>query len=176
MKTRKLFLVFWFLASSFSTAYGGDLLSGGPWLVPNDPSYSHRDITAIVSRVVSDMVFFKTEEKTIRNFGVKEFNREEIPSPQPGDEVSLILDRGNSIIDITEPGGKGGFIGNEVTGTVLSFGGSDEMITLETEEGEVQGFILKAVVATKLNGIRMGTKVTLAIDGQDRVMDAYQAE
>ena len=78
MKTRKLFLVFWFLASSFSIAYGGDLLSGGPWLVPNDPSYSHRNMTATVLKVASDMVFFKTEEKTIRNFGVKEFNREEI--------------------------------------------------------------------------------------------------
>lgn len=175
MDTRKLFLMFWLLTLFSSTAYGGDLMVGDPYLHPKDPS-SHKSMTATVVKIVSGMVFFKTEEGTIRNFGMKEIGKEEVPSLQLGDEISLILDRGNSILDVTEAGGKGGFIGNEVTGTVLSFDGLEKMITLKTEEGKVQGFLLKDAVATKLSGIKKGRTVILAIDGQDRVMDAYRPE
>lgn len=168
MDNRRLFLTFWLLALSLSTAYGDDF----PYLLPKDSSF-HRSIDGTVSRVVSGMVFFKTEEGTIRKFGVKEVNREGIPSPQPGDQVTLTLDRWNDIIDITEAGDKGGFGANEVTGTVLSFDGPEKQITLKTEEGKAQDFELKDAATTKLSRIEKGRKVTLAMDG-NRVMDAYQ--
>lgn len=169
MATRRLFLTFWLLALSLSTAYGDDF----PYLLPKDSSF-HRGINGTVFRVVSDMVFLKTEEGTIRKFGVKEVNREGIPSPQPGDEVTLTLDRWNAIIDITEAGDKGGFGGREITGTVLSYDGPEKEITLKTEEEAARDFELKDAAATKLNGIEKGRRITLAIDGEDRVMDAYR--
>jgi hypothetical protein len=169
MNTRRLFLTFLFLALSLSTAYGDDF----PYLLPKDSSF-HRSIDGAVFRVAGDMVFFKTEEGTLRKFGLKEVNREGIPSPQPGDEVTLTLDRWNDIIDITEAGDKGGFGGHEVTGTVFSYNGPEKEITLKTEEGEARDFELKDAVTTKLNGIEKGREVTLALDGENRVMDAYR--
>lgn len=120
------------------------------------------------------MVFFKTKGGTIREFGAKEVNREGIPSPQPGEEVTLTLDQGNNIIDITEAGDKGGFGSNEVTGTVLSFDGPEKQITFETKEGKARDFELKDAVTTKLNGIEKGREVTLALDGENQVMDGYR--
>lgn len=174
MDRRKLFLMFLLLTSLSSTAYGGDLEY--PYLLPKN-LFSQRGINGTVLGIKSDLVFFKTEEGTKRSFGMKEMNREGIPSPPlPGDEVSLILDRGNSIIDVTEAGGKGGFVGNEATGTVLSFDGLEKMITVKTEEGAVHGFLLKDAATTKLNKIEEGRTVTLALDGEGRVMDAYRPE
>jgi hypothetical protein len=167
--------MFWLLTSLSSTAYGGDLEY--PYLLQRD-LFSHKGINGTVLGIKSDLVFFKTEKGTKRSFGMKEMDREGIPSPPlPGDEVSLILDRGNSIIDVTEAGGKGGFFGNEVTGMVLSFDGPEKMITLKTEEGEVQGFLLKDAATTKLNKIEEEERtVTLALDGEGRVMDVYRPE
>ncbi len=178
MNTRKLFLTIWFLASSISTAYGDDFVNnmvGEPYLQRKDPS-AHRSINATVKKVVSDTVFLRTEEKTIRTFGMKEANSDGISSLQTGNKLDLILDRGNSILAVTEAGGKGGFLGNEVTGTVQNFDILNKRIALKTEKGEVQSFDLREAVSTKLNGIGKGRMITLEIDGQNRAMDAYRPE
>lgn len=134
---------------------------------------SYRRIGATVVRVVSDMVFFRTEEKTMRNTSVVELNRSGISSVQPGDKVNLILDRGNSIIAVTEPSGKGDFISNEIAGTVQRFDVLSRWITLKTEKGEIQSFEVRDAAATKLNGVKEGTAITFAMDKQNWVMDAY---
>ncbi|MFQ5779639.1 MAG: hypothetical protein ACE5J1_03425 [Nitrospiria bacterium] len=173
MDRRKLlpmFLLFVF-ASSFSLAYGGEY----PYLSQHNPD-SHRSIYSSVWTVKGDLVILETEERTMRSFGVEEWKLEGFPPPEEGYEVTLILDRGNSIIDLTEPGGKGGFFGNEITGAVHFFDHSEKLITLKTGDDAFQSFALKDAAATKLNWIQNGRMVTLAMDGQNRVMDAYQPE
>ena len=168
-------LVFLFLALSSSTAYSGDLLVGDPYLQPKDPS-SHRSLNATVIRVTHDMVFLRTEERTVRNLAMKEVSGAGISSLRPGDKVDLILDRGNSILDITEPGGKGGFSGNEVTGTVQGFDWMNKRVTLETEMDGIRSIELRDAVATKLNGVKKGRVIILELDGKNRVIDAYRPE
>ena len=68
---------------------------------------SYRSVDATVLKVVSDMVFFRTNEKTIRNISMKELIRSGMPSIKPGDRVNLVLDRGNMIRVIAEPATKG---------------------------------------------------------------------
>ena len=148
---------------------------GEPYLQPSGPS-SHRSIDAAVMRVVSDTVFLRTEESTIRTIGMKEVHSDGIPSLHPGDKVSLLLDRGNSILDITKAGGKGGFLGNEITGTVQHFDILNQQIAVKDKRGETQSYNLREAVATKLNGINKGRTIILELDRQNRAMDAYRPE
>ena len=173
MKTRTSLLVFLLFAPSFSTAYGGHFVE--PYLQPKDSS-SHRSITATVKRVASDTVFVRTEERTIRNLGVTEAKRDGMSSLQPGDEVDLILDRGNSVLAVAPPRGTGVFIGDDITGTVQHFDILNKRITLKTEEGEIQNFELRDAVATKLNGVNEGRMIALEMDGHHRAFDAYRPE
>jgi len=178
MNRRGLFLMAWVLAASVSTAYGGDFVNnmvGEPYLQPMDPS-SHRSITATVTRVASDTVFFRTEERTIRNLGVKEMQRDGKTSIKPGDQVDLILDRGNSVLAIAPPRGTGAYIGDEVTGTVQHFDILNRRIILKTKEGDIQSLELRDAAATKLNGIGKGRRIVLEMDGQNRAFDAYRSE
>lgn len=173
METHKLFLtlVLFAFASPFSSA-----VAGGYPSLPQHNLDSHRSIASSVWTVKGDMVILETEERTMRSFGVREWKREGFPSPDEGDEVTLILDTGNTIIDLTEPGGKGGFFGNEVTGRIHRINGPMKWIVLEAEDGETYGYDLKDAAATKLNWIEKGRKVTLAMDGENRVMDVFHAE
>jgi hypothetical protein len=182
MKTRQLLLIIWVIASSFSAAYGeeftGDFVNnmvGEPYLVPRN-SYSHLSVNATVTRVASNTVFLQTEAKTIRTIGVKAVRSEGIPSLMAGDKVDLILDRGNTILAVTEAGGKGGGPGNEITGTVQHFNILNRWIVLKSEKGEIQRFDLRDAVATKLNGVSKGRKVVLELDAKNRAIDAYRPE
>jgi hypothetical protein len=176
MSRSKIFLTLLVLATSYSTAYGDHSRVGEPYLQPNDPS-SHRNITATVTRVASDMVFFKTDAGTIRTYGMKDVKRDGMPSIKPGNQVDLILDaRANTILAVAPPHGTGAYIGDEVTGTVQRFDWVDRRITLNTGKGEIQSFEVRAAVVTKLIGVDKGSPVTLEMDGHNRAFDAYRAE
>jgi len=176
MCRRKIFLTLLILASSYSTAYADHLRVEEPYLQPND-SASHRSITATVTRVASDLVFFRTNEGTIRTDGMKEVSRDGMPLIKPGDQVDLILDRrANTILAVAPPHGTGAYIGDEVTGTVQHFDWVNRRITLETRKGQTQSFEVRVAVVTKMIGVDKGRPVTLEMDGHNRAFDAYRAE
>jgi hypothetical protein len=185
MKTQPLPAVFLLVASSFSTAYashGGafanDFINnkhGEPYLQVKEPS-SHRHVTATVERIVSGTVFVRTRERTIRNLGMIEVRRDGMPSLRSGDQVDLILDRGNSVLAIAPPNGTGAYIGDDIAGTVQHFDILNRRIALKTEDGAIESFDLRNAVATKLNGVKKGRKIILEMDGQHRAFDAYRAE
>lgn len=178
-----------FLLSIAVTAHAGDLLDGGPKLNPTTDQKLHRQVTGQVDRVEDGMIFLKTEEGTTRNFGVKDAQREGLKSLQKGDRITIELDEGNEIADIHKEGavakgdqavgseGKGGQGQGEhrsVVGTIETFDPIQKRVTLKTEDGQSQSFELKNPAVSKLNGIEKGTKVTLEIDEQNRVMDAHK--
>jgi len=99
-----------------------------------------------------------------------------MPSIRPGDQVDLIVDRGNSILAIAPPRGTGAYIGNEVSGTVQRFDILNKQIALKTKDGDVHSIELREVVATKLNGVGKGSAVSLEMDGHDRAFDAYKVD
>lgn len=190
MNKNNILLGIFVMALGASTALGGDLLDGGPKLQPKESADAHRNVTGTVERIESDMIFLKTDEGTTRNFAVKESKREGLKSLQPGDQVAIELDEGNSIIDIHKDGAmaKGGDqkgIGDRgglspgdaghksVVGTVETFDPAQKILILKSDQGKSESYQVKDAAATKLNGIKKGDKVTLEIDEQNRVMDAH---
>ncbi|MBI3995984.1 MAG: hypothetical protein HY349_08425 [Nitrospirae bacterium] len=176
MNTRELLFMFLVLAVPFSTAYAGHVAVGEPYLQPNN-SFSHRSISATVKKVVSDLVFLRTEESTVRTHGMKEIKKDGMPSIKEGDQVDLILDRrANTILAIAPPRGTGAYIGDEVTGTVQRFDWLNKRISLKTEEGDIQSLELRDAVVTKLIGVDKGRPIVLEMDGHHRAFDAYRPE
>lgn len=189
---RKIFYATLFLLSlTVRTTYAGDLLDGGPKLDGPADQQQHRSITGEVDRIEGDMVFLKTEEGTVRNFGVKDAKKEGLKGLKAGDRVTLELDEGNAIADIhkeeaaaksnqdemTATEGKGGISHDQhrsVVGTVEAFDPIKKNIRLKTEEGKSESFEIKSGALSKLNGVVNGTKVTLEIDEENLVMDAHQ--
>jgi len=191
MNRKILYATLFLLSLTVRTTYAGDLLDGGPKLNGPAEQQEHRNITGEVDRIDGDMIFLKTEEGTIRNFGIKDAKKEGLKGLKPGDRVTLELDEGNAIADIhkeemvatgdqnemTATEGKGGPSHEQhrsVVGTVEAFDPIKKNITLKTEEGKSESFEIKSSAIPKLNGIVNGTKVTLEVDEQNLVMDAHQ--
>jgi hypothetical protein len=178
MNKRRLFLMAWILATSVSTAYADNFVNnmiGEPYLQPMDPS-SHRSVTGTVTKIRSEMVFLRTDQGTIRAVGLKALQRDGMPSIKPGDQVDLIVDRGNSVLAIAPPRGTGAYIGNEVSGTVQRFDILNKQIAIKTKDGDTQNIELRQAVATKLNGVGKGSAVSLEMDGHDHAFDAYKVD
>jgi len=164
-----LILGFWLFATSFSAVYGGEITLGAN--LAEGPA-SYRSIGATVLKVVSDTIFFKTAERTIRTSSVKSLDRSEMTSIKPGDQVTLILDQGNSILEIESGDNRGVLFAGEIVGTVQTVDTLDKNITVKTVGGS-RSFELRDAAATKLNGVQEG-RIILVLDRGDRVMDAYR--
>lgn len=151
----------------------------------------HRRVTGEVDRLEDGMVFLKTEEGTVRKFGITDAKKEGLKGLKPGDRITLELDEGNEIADIHKEakvaeGGRNGANDNEgkgglsqdkhrsITGTLESFNAMERKVTIKTEEGQSQSFELKNPAISKLTGVTPGTEVTLEVDEQNRVMDAHK--
>lgn len=192
MNRKMLYATLFLLSLTVRTTYAGDLLDGGP-KIDTHASQSdelHRKVTGEIDRIEGDMVFLKTEEGTVRTFGVKEAKKEGLKGLKPGDRITIELDEGNEIADIhkeaqmaeggqngADSEGKGGLFQDKhrsITGTIESFDAIEKKVTLKTEEGQSKSFELKNPVISKLAGVTPGTEVTLEIDEQNRVMDVHK--
>ncbi|MBI3802156.1 MAG: hypothetical protein HY282_00135 [Nitrospirae bacterium] len=187
------YLVSFFLFCLALPAHAGDFAEGGNKLdLPLTNQIPHRTVKGVVDRIDDKgMISVKTDEGTIRSFGVTDAKKEGIQSLKPGDRITLELDEGNLISDIHKgdatakgdtqgtisPEGKGGSTHadhHSVTGTVELFDPIQRKVTVKTEDGQSQSFEIKMPIVNKLNGVSKGTKVTLEIDEQNRVMDVHQ--
>ncbi|NKE70034.1 hypothetical protein [Candidatus Manganitrophus noduliformans] len=217
MNRKMLYATLILLSLTVRTAYTGDLLDGGPMIdtpaneemidTPADRSKGkppagqsdeagesatdefHRRVTGEIDRVEDGMISLKTEEGTVRKFGVKDAKKEGLKGLKPGDRVTLELDEGNEIADIHKEAqvaegnqngaddGKGGFSPEKhrsITGTLESFNAMERKVTIKTAEGQSKSFQLKNPAISKLTGVMPGTEVVLEIDEQNRVMDAHK--
>lgn len=148
----------------------------GHVMADDDPSSGHREVSGTIEKVESDLISVKTNEGTTRSFTVKEGKREEIRSFKPGDKVVLEMDEGNQIVDIHREGAiitEGDHRHRSVAGELKMFSRADKKIIIESADGGTESFLVKDSAASKLGSIREGTRVTLEIDEQNRVMDVH---
>lgn len=191
-RTNRLLLASFLLFLMTLPVHAGNFAEGGNKLdLPLTNDIPHRTVAGVVERVEENgMISVKTEEGTIRSFGVTDAKKEGLKALKPGDPVTLELDEGNLIADIhqgtaiakgSEPGiapeGKGGSTPEQhrsVTGAIELFDPIQRKVTVKTEDGQSQSFEIKMPVVNKLNGVSKGAKVTLEIDEQNRVMDVHK--
>ncbi len=148
----------------------------GQAMADDDPSSGHREVSGTIEKVESDLISVKTTEGTTRSFTVNEGKREEIRSFKPGDKVVLEMDEGNQIVDIHREGAiitEGDHRHRSIAGTLKMFSRTDKKIIIESNDGGTESFLVKDSAASKLGSIREGTRVTLEVDEQNRVMDVH---
>lgn len=148
----------------------------GQVMADDDPASGHREVSGTIEKVESDLISVKTTEGTTRSFTVNEGKREEIRSFKPGDKVVLEMDEGNQIVDIHREGAiitEGDHRHRSIAGTLKMFSRTDKKIIIESNDGGTESFLVKDSAASKLGSIREGTRITLEVDEQNRVMDVH---
>jgi len=147
-------------------AYAADLSNGGPYLpLPSSEIRVRMNLFWTIQRIEDDMVFFKMDDGTLRNFGIKDAKREGLKEFKPGDLVSVEIDDDNEILHINRA----------AAGTVEAFDPVKKVITINVRHGKEQTFHLDDAVATRTNGIRNGTRVKVEVDKNGRVIDAVRS-
>lgn len=134
---------------------------------------AHRTVTGTIQKITSDAIFVKTQEGTVRNFGIKEAKTEGMKDFKAGDPVLVEFDEGNQIIDIEKvsPGEMKGHKDPHavVTGTVTGFDRVKKTVSLKLPDGTTKTYELKDAAATKMSGVKTGTKVAMEIDEENNL-------
>ena len=137
----------------------------------------HLFVRGIVQSITDDAVMLKTDIGTIREFSLKQVDREKIKGVKVGSRLELELDENNMIIDITRatPGAvKRLETVRVVDGTVERFDPVRRVLTLDLETGTAKSFKVKDAAATRLLDVNKGTRVTLQIDPINTMVEDFE--
>ena len=136
----------------------------------------HLFVSGIVQSITDDAVMLKTDIGTIREFSLKQVDREKIKGVRVGSRLELELDENNMIIDIARatPGAvKRLETVRVVDGTVERFDPVRRVLTLDLETGKAKSFKVKDAAATRLLDVSKGTRVTLQIDPINKMVEDF---
>jgi hypothetical protein len=122
-------------------------------------------VFATVERVESNTIFFKAEDGTVRDFGVKEAKRDGLRKVRPGAWVALEINDQNNIAHLNRA----------AVGTVKGIDREKRRIVVQAGPGKPKTYILEDAALGKLVDAREGARVTLELDRRNRVMDAELA-
>lgn len=163
---KRLFLLLGLVMLVSPAADAADLSNGGPYLsLPSSETRVRMNFFWTIQRIEDGMVFFKMDDGTLRNFGIKDAKREGLKEFKPGDLVSVEIDDDNEILHINRA----------AAGTVEAFDPMKKVITIKVGHGKEQTFLMDDAVATRTNGIRRGTGVKVEVDKDGRVVDAVRS-
>lgn len=137
---------------------------------PADPP-GHRVLNVIVTDIKGDTLFYKTEEGTTRNIGVKIVEQyEKIENVRVGDPLVMEFDEGNQVIRINRPDRR------TVTGAVTKFDPTERKVTLKLKDGRSETYTLIPPAATKMGTVSEGTNVVLDIDVKNNFVKDFHKE
>lgn len=159
-RRQTLFQSLFFVLLVSSTAFAAKMHNG-----PVDrPAHSEirNLIFATVEKVESDTVLFRTEDGTVRDFGVKEAKREGLQKFRAGEWVTLEVNDQNSIVEIHQA----------AVGTVQTVDPEKRRIQIQTGPMKSRTYSLGEAAFDKLAHAKNGAKVKLELDPHNRVIDA----
>lgn len=153
----------------------------GPLLVQAaDPSQAgvdqHLFVSGVVQSITDDAVMLKTDIGTVREFSLKQVNREKIKGVKVGSRLELELDENNMIIDISRatPGAvKRLEKVRVVEGKIERFDPVRKVLTLDLGNGKARSYKVKDAAATRLLDVNSGTQVTLQLDPVNRMVEDF---
>lgn len=164
-KLLKGFLIF---ATISQVGYAGYVLAvDGPGAPP-------QRISGTVDRVEGDSIHIRTDEGAMQSYSISKRMRDDARALNEGDRVVVETDWMHRTVDVfpaTVLLSSQTFGYRTIMGKVQTFSPSDERLTLETRSGETETFTVRGPAIRKLNSIKEGSRVTIEIDDQNRVVD-----
>ncbi len=162
MKSKKqTFLPFLLLVLFVSSTVSAGETGGGP-VSPATRSEIHNRVFATVEKVESKTIFFKAEDRTVRDFGMKEAKREGLRRIRRGEWVALEINDQNNIVHINRA----------VAGTVQGVDPERKRVTIQEGHMKSGTYFLEDTALGKLADARQGARVKLELDRRGRVIDA----
>lgn len=161
MKSRKqAFLPILLLALFVSSkAFAGE--TGGDLVAPPTRSEVRNRVFATVEKIESKTVFFKAEDGTVRDFGIKEAKRDGLRGIKRGAWVALEINDQNNIAHIHKA----------AVGTIEKFDPEKRKIAIHVGK-KARVYPLEDAALGKLADARKGARIKLELDRRNRVVDA----
>jgi hypothetical protein len=139
----------------------------------------HLFVSGVVQSITDDAVMLKTDIGTVREFSLKQVNREKIKGVKVGSRLELEIDENNMIIDISRatPGAvKRLEKVRTVEGTITQFDPVRKMVTLDLGKGTDKTYKVKDAAATRLLDVNTGAQVTLQLDPINRMVEDFSID
>jgi len=139
----------------------------------------HLFVSGVVQSITDDAVMLKTDIGTVREFSLKQVNREKIKGVKVGSRLELEIDENNMIIDISRatPGAvKRLEKVRVVEGRIKRFDPVRKVLTLDLGEGKAKTYKVKDAAATRLLDVNTGTQVTLQLDPVNRMVEDFSVD
>ena len=136
-------------------------------------SQRHQELHAVVTKIDSGMIFMKAVEgQQNRVLSRTQAERMGLHDVKVGDELSLVIDEGNTVIDVHKAGMPAH--GHQtIQGKVEFTDRTSKEIRLSTSDG-IRSFTLDPSAVTKIAGMQKGDAVKLELDESNVVIDVHR--
>ncbi|MGB3940293.1 MAG: hypothetical protein WBK96_02235 [Candidatus Manganitrophaceae bacterium] len=158
---KQTFLPLFFLVLFLSaTVFAGEKSSDGS-NPPVTQSEARNRVFATVERIESNSIFFKAEDGTLRDFGVKEAKRDGLKKFRKGELVALEINDQNNIVRIYRA----------AAGTLKTVDSGKRRMVIQAEGKKSMAYSLEDAAMGKLTSAKEGSKIKLQLGRHNRVMD-----
>jgi hypothetical protein len=135
------------------------------------PPGAHTELTGVVTKIESGVVFVKTEGLQSQTISINKAERTGLHDIEVGDTVVLVVDENNVLVDVHKARSQGRL----VTGNFHSVDASGKQMKLATPKG-VERFDVDSLASRKLRKFAEGEAVVLEVNEANVVIDVHPAQ
>ncbi|GEM_PF-5569457 len=145
-------------------------------LAVDGPGAPPQRFNGTVDRIGDHSIYIRTDEGPIQSYAIDKRERDYLRSFQEGERVVVETDWMHHLVDIYPATVLSSHASayRVIHGKVQSFSPSDEQLTLRKSNGDTETYTVKDPAIRKLNSIKEGSRVTVQVDDEDRVVDVHR--
>ncbi|MBI3803858.1 MAG: hypothetical protein HY282_08870 [Nitrospirae bacterium] len=166
---KQLLKGFLILATISQVGYAGyGFAADGPGAPPER-------INGTIERIDDHAIAVRTDSGAVMSYPISKSRRDDFSSYTQGEKVVVERTWANRSINVfpaTVISANQGY--RTIHGKVQTFSPSDERLTVVTHNGETETFTVKGPAIQKMNSIREGSRVTVEVDDQNRVVGIHK--
>jgi hypothetical protein len=133
----------------------------------------NRTLNVTVADIKGDMLFYRTDEGTVRNVALKLVEKyEKVGRVKVGDPLVMEFDEGNQLIKVSRPGESSDNF--TVSGQVLGVDSAANKVTLKLEDGTTKVYSMIPPAGLKMAAVPKGTTVVLNIDAKNNLVKDFE--
>jgi ribosomal protein S1 len=135
------------------------------------PAGAHTELTGVVTKIESGMVFVQTEGVQSRTISINKAERTGLHDIKVGDTVALVLDENNVLVDVHKARSQGRLL----TGKFHSVDASGNQMKLATPKG-VEKFDVDSLASRKLRKFAEGQAIVIEVNDANVVIDVHPVQ